>query len=67
MEGAGGHRRERSDPGIRARLAGAALRASALTPIARGDTALHITHERLGPALGEPGCDIWRFRGLLGP
>ena len=22
---------------------------------------------RLGPALGEPGCDIWRFRGLLGP
>ena len=21
----------------------------------------------LGPALGEPGCDIWRFRGLLGP
>ena len=36
--GAGGHRRERSDPGIRAQLAGAALRASALTPIARGDT-----------------------------
>ena len=36
--GAGGHRRERSDPGIRARLAGAALRASALTPIAGGDT-----------------------------
>ena len=30
MEGAGGHRRERSDPGIRARLAGAALRASVL-------------------------------------
>ena len=22
---------------------------------------------RLGPALGEVGCDIWRFRGLLGP
>ena len=22
---------------------------------------------RLGPALGEPGCDIWRFGGLLGP
>ena len=36
--GAGGHRRERSDPGIRAQLAGAALRASVLTPIARGDT-----------------------------
>ena len=32
--GAVGHRRELSDPGIRARLAGAALRASALTPIA---------------------------------
>ena len=32
------HRRERSDPGIRARLAGAAMRASALTPIAGGDT-----------------------------
>ena len=31
--GAVGHRRELSDPGIRARLAGAALRASALTPI----------------------------------
>ena len=28
----------RIDPVIRARLAGAALRASALTPIARGDT-----------------------------
>ena len=36
--GAVGHRRELSDPGIRARLAGAALRASALTPIGRGDT-----------------------------
>ena len=36
--GAGGHRHERSDPVIRARLAGAALRASALTPVARGDT-----------------------------
>ena len=35
--GAVGHRRELSDPGIRARLAGAALRASALTPIASGD------------------------------
>ena len=33
--GAVGHRRELSDPGIRARLAGAALRASALTPIAQ--------------------------------
>ena len=31
-------RRDRSDPGIRAQLAGAALRASVLTPIARGDT-----------------------------
>ena len=36
--GAVGHRRELSDPGIRARLAGAALRASALTPIAQRDT-----------------------------
>ena len=35
--GAVGHRRELSDPGIRARLAGAALRASALTPIARAE------------------------------
>ena len=23
--------------------------------------------QRLGPALGEPGCDISRLRGLLGP
>ena len=22
---------------------------------------------RLGPALGGAGCDIWRFRDLLGP
>ena len=35
--GAGGHRRERSDPGIRAQLAGAALRASVLTPIVRAE------------------------------
>ena len=24
-------------------------------------------NDRLGPALGGMGCDIWRFRGLLGP
>ena len=52
--GAVGHRRELSDPGIRARLAGAALRASALTPIARRYTREPKSRPEMTYVLGRP-------------
>ena len=52
--GAVGHRRELSDPGIRAWLAGAALRASALTPIARRYTRESKSRVEMTYVLGRP-------------
>ena len=60
--GAVGHRRELSDPVIRARLAGAALRASALTPIGRRYTREPKSSLEMTCVLGRP---IMKMKPML--